>query len=108
MVPIGAAPKAQPPLVLSRVPFVCGVNVGGLLCGTSIESIESIKSLESIESAESSESIESIQGVQIGYLQISEISFFQNFGFPVRQSEPLLNQHLVYIRRERKQLRRFH
>ena len=31
------------------------MNVGGLLCGTSIESIESIKSIESIESVESSE-----------------------------------------------------
>ena len=90
---------------------MCGVNVGGLLCGTSIESIESIESmnsLESIESAESSESIESIQGVQICYLQISEISFFQNVGFPVRLSEPLLNQNLLDIRRERKKLRRFH
>ena len=32
---------------------MCGVNAGGLLCGTSIESIESIKSIESIESIES-------------------------------------------------------
>ena len=40
---------------------MCGVNAGGLLCGTSIESIESIKSIESIESVESSDSIESIQ-----------------------------------------------
>ena len=45
-------------------PFVCGVNVGGLLCGTSIESIESIKSIESIESVESSDSIESIESIQ--------------------------------------------
>ena len=48
----------------SERPFVCGVNVGGLLCGTSIESIESkesIKSKESIESVESSDSIESIE-----------------------------------------------
>ena len=36
---------------------MCGVNVGGLLCGTSIEFIESIKSLESVESVESSDSI---------------------------------------------------
>ena len=40
---------------------MCGVNVGGLLCGTSIESIESIKSIESIESVESSDSIESLE-----------------------------------------------
>ena len=48
-------------------PFVCGVNVGDLLCGTSIasiESIESIKSIESIESVESSDSIESIESIQ--------------------------------------------
>ena len=44
-------------------PFVCGVNVGGLLCGTSIESIESINSIESIESVESSDSIESIKSI---------------------------------------------
>ena len=43
---------------------MCGVNVGGLLCGTSIESIESIKSIESIESVESSDSIESIESIQ--------------------------------------------
>ena len=43
---------------------MCGVNVGGLLCGTSIESIESIKSIESIESVESSNSIESIESIQ--------------------------------------------
>ena len=48
----------------SARPFVCGVNVGGLLCGTSIESIESIKSIESIESVESSDSIDSIESVQ--------------------------------------------
>ena len=48
--PTGAAPKAPPPSVLSRVPFVCGVNAGGLLCGTSIESIESMKEpIEAIE-----------------------------------------------------------
>ena len=49
------------------VPFVCGVNVGDLLRGTSIasmESIESIKSIESIESVESSDSIESIESIQ--------------------------------------------
>ena len=40
------------------------MNVGGLLCGTSIESIESIKSIESIESVESSDSIESIESIQ--------------------------------------------
>ncbi len=48
----------------SARPFVCGVNVGGLLCGTSIESIESIKSIESIESVESSGSIESIESIE--------------------------------------------
>ena len=50
----------------SARPFVCGVNVGDLLCGTSIasiESIESIKSIESIESVESSDSIESIESI---------------------------------------------
>ena len=31
ILPMGAAPKAPPPSVLSRVPFVCGVNVGGVL-----------------------------------------------------------------------------
>ena len=43
------------------------MNVGDLLCGTSIasiESIESIKSIESIESVESSDSIESIESIQ--------------------------------------------
>ena len=64
ILPMGAAPKAPPPSVLSRVPFVCGVNVGGLLCGTSIESIESIKSIESMESVESSDSLESIESIQ--------------------------------------------
>ena len=52
------------PLGTVVFPFVCGVNVGGLLCGTSIESIESIKSIESIESVESSDSIESIESIQ--------------------------------------------
>ena len=37
-----------------------------------------------------------------------DFHFFQSFGFPVRLSEPLLNQNLLTIRRERKQLRRFH
>ena len=32
---------------------MCGVNVGDLLCGTSIASIESIESIKSIESIES-------------------------------------------------------
>ena len=41
-------------------PFVCGVNVGGLLCGTSIESIESIISIESVDSVESIESRKSV------------------------------------------------
>ena len=73
-VPMGAAPKAPPPSVQfflycclrarSARPFVCGVNVGGLLCGTSIESIESVKSIESIESLECSDSIESIESIQ--------------------------------------------
>ena len=31
ILPMGAAPKAPPPSVLSRVPFVCGVNVGDAL-----------------------------------------------------------------------------
>ena len=43
---------------------MCAVNVGGLLCGTSIESIETIKSIESIESVESSDSIASIESIQ--------------------------------------------
>ena len=58
-------------LLLARAqrapPFVCGVNVGDLLCGTSIasvQSIESIKSIESIESVESSDSIESIESIE--------------------------------------------
>ena len=51
---------ACPPSVLlfaraARAAFVCGVNVGGLLCGTSIEFIESAKSIESTESVESSD-----------------------------------------------------
>ena len=57
----------QAPIGTFVFPFVCGVNVGGLLCGTSIESIESIesiKSIESIESVESSDSIESIESIQ--------------------------------------------
>ena len=58
ILPMGAAPKAPPPSVLSRYPFVYGVNAGDLLCGTSIESIESIRSIESIEPVESSDSIE--------------------------------------------------
>ena len=45
--------------------FVCGVNAGGLLCGTSIEAIESIKSIESIESVKSSDFIESIESIQV-------------------------------------------
>ena len=64
ILPMGAAPSAPPPSVLSRVPFVCGVNAGGLLCGTSIESLESIKSIESIEPVESSGSIDSIESIQ--------------------------------------------
>ena len=51
----------------SPIGTVVGVNVGSLLCGTSIasiESIESIKSIESIESVESSDSIESIESIQ--------------------------------------------
>ena len=60
----GAAPIDTVVCARSARPFVCGVNVGGLLCGTSIESIESIKSIESIESVESSDSIESIESIQ--------------------------------------------
>ena len=62
-VPMGRALRARP-IGTVVFPFVCGVNVGGLLCGTSIESIESIKSIESIESVESSDSIESIQSIE--------------------------------------------
>ncbi len=58
------ANKDAAPIGTVVFPFVCGVNVGGLLCGTSIESIESIKSIESIESVESSDSIESIESIQ--------------------------------------------
>ena len=61
-VPMGRALRKRP-IGTVVFPFVCGVNVGGLLCGTSIESIESIKSLESIESVESSDSIESIESI---------------------------------------------
>ena len=43
---------------------MCGVNAGGLLCGTCIESIESIKTIGSIVSVESSDSIESIESIQ--------------------------------------------
>ena len=65
-VPMRRALRARP-IGIVVVPFVCGVNVGDLLCGTSIasiESIESIKSIESIESVESSDSIESIESIQ--------------------------------------------
>ena len=47
-----------------RAPPLCGVNVGDLLCGTSIASIESTKSIESIGSVESSDSTESIESIQ--------------------------------------------
>ena len=66
-VPMGRALRARAPSVLLFFPFVCGVNVGDLLCGTSIasiQSIEAIKSVESIESVESSDSIESIESIQ--------------------------------------------
>ena len=43
---------------------MCGVNVGGLLCGMSIQSIEFIKSIESKESVESPDSIESVEYIQ--------------------------------------------
>ena len=43
---MGRALRARP-IGTVVFPFVCGVNVGGLLCRTGIESIESIKSLES-------------------------------------------------------------
>ena len=43
---------------------MCGVNVRGLLCGTSVECIESIKAIESIESVESPDSIESVESIQ--------------------------------------------
>ena len=57
----GAAPIDDGTVVF---PFVCGVNVGGLLCGTNIESIESIKSVESIESVEYTDSIECIEPIE--------------------------------------------
>ena len=63
---MGRALRARP-IGIVVVPFVCGVNVGDLLCGTSIasiQSIESIKSIESIESVESSDSRESIESIQ--------------------------------------------
>ena len=60
----GGGASGAAPIGTVVFPFVCGVNVGGLLCGTSIESIESIKSIESIESVESSDSIESIESIQ--------------------------------------------
>ena len=52
---IDCVDEARAPSVLllahaARAPFVCGVNVGDLLCGTSIASIESIESIKSIES----------------------------------------------------------
>ena len=60
---IGSMDSARP-IGTVVFPFVCGVNVGGLLCGTSIESIESMKSIESIESVESSDSTESILSIE--------------------------------------------
>ena len=62
-IPMGRALRARP-IGIVVVPFVCGVNVGDLLCGTSIASIESIKSIESTESVESSDSIESEESIQ--------------------------------------------
>ena len=62
-VPMGHALRARP-LGIVVFPFVCGLNVGDLLCGTSIASIESIKSLEPIESVVSSDSIESMESIQ--------------------------------------------
>ena len=64
---MGRALRARPIGIVVVVPFVCGVNVGDLLFGTSIpfvESIESIKSIESAESLESSDFIESVGSVQ--------------------------------------------
>ena len=70
-IPMGCERSARPIGIVfgararaARAPFVCCVNVGGLLCGTSIESIESINFIESIESVESSDSIESIKSIQ--------------------------------------------
>ena len=62
-VPMGRALRARP-IGTVVFPFLCGVNVGGLLCGTSIESMESMKSIESIESVESSDSTESILSIE--------------------------------------------
>ena len=52
------------PIGIVAFPFLYGVNVDALLCGTSIASIGSIKSIESIESVKSSDSIESIESIQ--------------------------------------------
>ena len=52
------------------------MNVGGLLCGTSIESIGYIKSIESIESVESSDSIESFESIEpIESLVLASVDF---------------------------------
>ena len=55
---MGRAGSARPIRIVvgaraARAPFVCGVNVGDILCGTSIASIESIESIESKESSDS-------------------------------------------------------
>ena len=88
---MGRALRARP-IGIVVVPFVCGVNVGDLLCGTSIasiESIESIKSIESIESVESSDSIESIESIQ----SIEPIHFEE-----LSHNCPYRNQmHCVYL-----------
>ena len=51
-------------IVVVVVPFVCGVNVGDLLCGTSIASIESIESIKSIDSIECFNSIISKESIK--------------------------------------------
>ena len=63
-IPMGRALRARP-IGIVVVPFVCGVNVGDLLCGTRIAFIESIESTKSIESIESVESIESCRDCKV-------------------------------------------
>ena len=78
-VPMGRALRARP-IGTVVFPFVCGVNVGCLLCGTSIDSTDpadstdSIDSIGSIESIECIESIESIESTESGISGVSEVS----------------------------------
>ena len=48
-VPMERALRARP-IGTVVFPFVCGVNVGGLLCGTSIDSTDSTDFADSIQS----------------------------------------------------------